>query len=69
MADWIRMPFGLVGQVGERMCSVGVGADHIMIRGNFWVDVTIEKFVALLCENVGGNQAAVWSRARLRTLC
>ena len=48
---------------------MGVGADHIMIRGNFWVDVTIEKFVALLGENVGGNQAAVWSRARLRTLC
>jgi len=39
MADWIRIAFGVVGQVGVRMCGVDGSAHCPMVRGNLAVNM------------------------------
>jgi len=35
MADWIRMPFGMVSEVGRRMAVLDGDNDHQRGRGSF----------------------------------
>jgi len=53
MAEWILIPFGIVG---PRMCSL-VGGTECNFGGGYLTD---RKFVTLLCENAWSNWAAVW---------
>jgi len=36
MADWILMPFGVVGRLGPRMRQVVEVGDYTTAMGNFW---------------------------------
>jgi len=50
------MPFGVMGRVGYKMCSVGGGADRPTERGNFGcrheAAITNGEFVAIVLQDV-----------------
>jgi len=65
-ADWIRMPFGVVSEIGLSMGVLNFGGDRrrkgaVWGRVNLWRPiVTNGEFVASLCGIAYSNRAVVW---------